>query len=212
MKLDVLNKKNEKVGDISVSDVLFGAVWKSDLVHQVVVSQLSNKRKPWAHTKDRREVSGGGRKPWRQKGTGRARHGSIRSPLWIGGGVALGPRNERSYEKKINKKMERAAIFSILSKKLADGEIRIIDNFGVSEKKTKAFKDFFKDIFSDLKNKSVLVVTGEKDRNLFIAGRNLPKVMVVDAKNLNPYELLSHNYILFDKEAIAGIKSNFKVE
>lgn len=212
MKLDVFNKKNEKVGDISVAESIFAAAWKSNLVHQVVVSQLSNKRKPWAHTKDRREVSGGGKKPWRQKGTGRARHGSIRSPLWVGGGVALGPRNERSYEKKINRKMERAAIFSILSKKLADGEVKIIDNFSVPEKKTKAFKDSFKTLFSELKNKSVLVVTGEKDRNIFIAGRNLPKVTIVDAKNLNPYELLAHNYVLLDKEAITGIKSNFKVE
>ncbi|MFH0712566.1 MAG: 50S ribosomal protein L4, partial [Candidatus Jorgensenbacteria bacterium] len=117
MKAEVYNKENKKVDTIELSDRVFGAKWNPALVHQVLVSESANRRKPYASTKDRSEVRGGGRKPWAQKGLGRARHGSIRSPIWVGGGVTHGPRPEKDYGKKINKKMKRTAIYSVLSKK-----------------------------------------------------------------------------------------------
>ena len=128
MKVDVYNKENEKVGTTDLPDTVFSASWNPDLVHQAVVAQQANSRQTVAHTKDRSDVRGGGRKPWRQKGTGRARHGSIRSPLWKGGGVTFGPRTERRFRKSINTKMRRGALFSTLSRKYQDGEVTIIDS------------------------------------------------------------------------------------
>ena len=116
MKINIYNLKKEKAGEIELSDRIFGVKWNADLVHQALNTQLANRRQPWAHAKDRAEVSGGGKKPWKQKGTGRARHGSIRSPLWIGGGATFGPSKERNFAKKINIKMKRLAIFSVLSR------------------------------------------------------------------------------------------------
>jgi len=118
MNADVYNLNNEKVGTVELPENVFGAKWSPVLVKQVVDAQRANARDPWAHAKGRGEVRGGGRKPWRQKGTGRARHGSIRSPLWIGGGKAHGPRKERDYSQKVNKKMRRLALFSALSRKM----------------------------------------------------------------------------------------------
>ena len=126
MNADVYNLKNEKVGTVELPESVFGVRWSPVLVKQVAEAQSANARDPWAHTKTRGEVRGGGRKPWRQKGTGRARHGSIRSPLWVGGGKAHGPRNERDYSQKVNKKMKRTALFSVLSRKAKDGEMKSI--------------------------------------------------------------------------------------
>src|SRR5581483_12233223 len=125
MKTDLYNLRNEKVGTAELPDAVFGARWNAAVVKQVLDAQLANRRRPWAHTKDRSDVQGGGKKPWRQKGTGRARHGSIRSPLWVGGGVSHGPRNERDYSQKVNKKMKRAALFVALSRKMKDDEIKV---------------------------------------------------------------------------------------
>src|SRR3990167_4153940 len=137
MIAEVYNKENKKVGEVTLSDSVFGKKWNESLVHQVLVSQLANKREPLAHTKGRGEVRGGGRKPWRQKGTGRARHGSTRSPIWAGGGVTFGPTKHKNYSKKINKKMRRGAIFSALSRKFKDGELKFIDALELEVPKTK---------------------------------------------------------------------------
>jgi len=123
----VYNQQGEKVGQVDLPAELFGVPLNRDLVHQVVVTQMANSRQVLAHTKDRSEVRGGGAKPWRQKGTGRARHGSIRSPIWVGGGVAFGPTKERVFAKKINKKMKRQALFMVLSSKVKDKEIVLLD-------------------------------------------------------------------------------------
>ncbi|KKT21953.1 MAG: 50S ribosomal protein L4, partial [Candidatus Nomurabacteria bacterium GW2011_GWF2_43_8] len=133
----IYNQKGAETGTISLPDRVFAAKWRSDLVHQVVESMRSNKRAGTADTKDRGEVRGGGSKPWKQKGTGRARHGSSRSPIWVGGGVTHGPLAEKNYKRKISKKMRAQALFSVLSKKLKDGEIIFIDSLSLSGIKTK---------------------------------------------------------------------------
>ena len=131
MKADVYNLKNEVVGTMELPAEVFGTKWNATLVQQVLEAQLANARQPWAHVKDRSEVRGGGKKPWRQKGTGRARHGSTRSPIWVGGGKAHGPRNDKDYSQKVNKKMKRVALFSVLSKKAKDGEVKVFDTLVV---------------------------------------------------------------------------------
>ena len=138
MESIIYNQKAEETGKISLPENIFGVSWNSDLVHQVVTSQMSNKRVGTAHTKDRSEVRGGGRKPWKQKGTGQARHGSSRSPIWVGGGVTHGPRNEKNYNRKVNKKMAVKALFTVLSKKLKDGEVYFIDAINLPAIKTKS--------------------------------------------------------------------------
>jgi len=137
MKAELYDNSAKVKGDIDLPDRVFAAKWNPDLVKQALDAQLANSREPLAHAKGRGEVRGGGKKPWRQKGTGRARHGSIRSPIWRGGGVAHGPTNEKIFAVKINKKMKQAAIFSALSKKLADGELKVVESLAISEPKTK---------------------------------------------------------------------------
>ena len=137
--LDVViyNQKGKESGNIALSPAVFGLSWNADLVHQVVTSMESSARTNVAHTKNRGEVSGGGKKPWQQKGTGRARHGSIRSPIWVGGGVTHGPRNDKDYSRKINKKMKAKALYTILSAKLKKGEILFVDDLSLKAIKTK---------------------------------------------------------------------------
>src|ERR1700735_2118007 len=137
MNADVYNLQNEKVGTVELPERVFGARYNAALVKQVIDAQLANRRSPWAHTKTRGEVSGGGKKPWRQKGTGRARHGSTRSPIWVGGGVAHGPRNDRDYSQKVNKKMKQAALFAAISRKAKDGEVKIFETLSIEAPKTK---------------------------------------------------------------------------
>src|SRR3989339_534864 len=133
----IYNQKGAEAGKINLPEKVFATKWRSDLVHQVVQSMRSNKRAGTADTKDRGEVRGGGRKPWKQKGTGQARHGSSRSPIWVGGGVTHGPLAEKNYKRKISKKMRAQALFSVLSKKFADNEIIFIDSLDMSDIKTK---------------------------------------------------------------------------
>ncbi len=216
MIVETLNTKGEKSGEIELPERIFGVSWKPVLVKQVFDGEEANKRHPWAHTKTRGEVRGGGKKPWRQKGTGRARHGSIRSPIWIGGGVAHGPRNERSYEVKINKKMKRGALFSSLSKKLKDKEIIFIDKFILEKPKTKEANA----VFSNLRKNAKVYRVGQKGGRVLVAVpkkeetqrplRNLTFVSCVEPRNLNTSYVLKNKYILFDKSSIEEIKNNFK--
>nr|MBP7006461.1 50S ribosomal protein L4 [Candidatus Paceibacterota bacterium] len=150
MEAKIYNQKGESKGTISLPEKVFGAKWRADLVHQVVESMRSNKRAGTADTKDRGEVRGGGRKPWKQKGTGRARHGSTRSPIWVGGGVTHGPLSDKNYKRKISKKMKAQALFSVLSKKLKDGEIVFVDNLSQDKIKTKNAKDAMEKIVKAL--------------------------------------------------------------
>jgi len=185
------------------------------LVRQVYDGEMANKRRPWAHTKTRGEVSGGGRKPWRQKGTGRARHGSTRSPLWVGGGVAHGPRNERDYSVKINKKMRRGALLSVLSRKLKDKEVVILDEFKLARPKT---KEIF-NIFKNLRSGAEIYKIGEKGGRALIslpkteepkrAAKNLQYVSYIEPRNLNIMELLQNKYLVLDKSAVGELEKTF---
>ncbi len=204
MKIDIYNQKGEKTETIELSKEIFGLPWNDDLVHQVAVSMQANKRMPIAHAKGRGEVSGGGRKPWRQKGTGRARHGSIRSPIWRGGGVTHGPTKEKIYAKKINKKMKKKAFLSVLSKKLKDNEILFLDKIIVTEPKTKESSQIISTIskikgFEKLaikkKNRAIIALV-QKDDSISRSFRNLFGIKISEAGNLNVLDLLKYRFLV----------------
>lgn len=209
MTVKVYNQQSEVIGEIDLPKEVFGVKWNPILVHQVLVVQEANRRKVIAHAKDRSEVRGGGRKPWRQKGTGRARHGSIRSPLWKGGGVTFGPTKERVFEKKINKKMKKIAVASVLSRKLKDQEIKIIDAIKISEPKTKIMAKILEKFFAKKRN-SGLVILPEVHNDLIRATRNLSFAQITTVNNLNIQELLKYKNILFFKKAIPLIEALYK--
>ena len=212
MKAQVYNLNNEAVGDVELPAGLFGVAWKEDLVLQVLRAHLANARKPWAHAKDRSEVRGGGRKPWRQKGTGRSRHGSIRSPLWSGGGKAHGPNKERDFTQKINKKMNRVAILSLLSKKLSEGQVRIIDSLAVAAPKTKMLFAALK-VALELKPRAkkcdVLLVPSNDQKEIFRASRNLVKTKAVDAVGINVPDLMNYKQVFIDRAALPVMTRHF---
>jgi large subunit ribosomal protein L4 len=203
MKTPVYNEEGKIVEEIELPDSIFNIRWNPDLVHQAYRVILSRMRKPIAHTKGRGEVRGGGKKPWRQKGTGRARHGSIRSPLWRGGGVTHGPTKERKFALKIPEKMRKKAIATLLSKKLKDGNLIVMEKISIPEGKTKnaiSLLSRFPKIVSS-KN-SALVLLEEKDLKTERSFRNIPKAKAILAKNLNVYDMLQHKNILIPKGAI----------
>jgi len=161
MKVSVYDQQGKEAGTTLLPKEIFGLSVKPDLVHQVIISQMANRRRVIAHAKDRSEVRGGGKKPWRQKGTGRARHGSIRSPLWKGGGVTFGPTKERNFKKIIPKKMKRKALFMALSSKVKDGELVVVDELKLENHKTKDFVKILKAILKG-KTESALVALAQK--------------------------------------------------
>lgn len=215
MKAELLNLKNEKVGEIDLPETIFGEKWREALVKQALETQLANKRKVIAHAKTRSEVRGGGKKPWRQKGTGRARHGSIRSPIWVGGGKAHGPLKEKRYDKKINKKQKRIAICSVLSKKFKDNEIKFFDSLEINEPKTKLIVSSLKQVLNlspKQKKMDLLLIPAKENKNIFRASRNLVKTKVLSPDSLNVYDLLNYKNIFIDKNAISVIENNFKIK
>jgi len=205
MKTQVFNLKGESVGEVNLPANVFEVAWKPDLVKQVMLAQAANARSPWAHTKNRAEVSGGGKKPWKQKGTGRARHGSIRSPIWRGGGTTHGPNNLRDYSQKVNSKMKVLALHSALSKKAADGELKVIDSLALENNKTKQVVTALHALLGK-KISALLVPLTLGSKNLYRACRNIPRVRGLAASALNVVDLLSHKNVLIDKNAIAEIK------
>lgn len=207
MMIEVLDQKNKKLGAMDLPKKIFGAKWNPDLVHQALRAQLANQREKIAHTKGRGDVRGGGKKPWRQKGTGRSRQGSIRSPLWKGGGVAFGPLTERNFSKKINKKMKRQAVFSVLSKKLKGQEIKVIDNFALGEFKTKALAAVLKVVLGNKYN--ALIIASGENKNIKKAAGNIEKVDAISPKSLNVYDLLRHKDIILEKNAIKEIAEHY---
>lgn len=210
MKTELFDKTNTKVGTIELPEKIFNAKWNPDLVHQALSTFLANQRRPWAHAKDRSEVSGGGRKPWSQKHTGRSRHGSRRSPLWIGGGVTFGPLKEKSYAKKINIKMKRRALFSVLSKKMESGNLKIVESFELEAPKTKTAADLLKKFFE--KPKSVLIITEPKNKNAHLAFRNIPKTATSTPNSLNIYECLTAQDVFFDKRAVEEFVKKYSTQ
>lgn len=203
MIIDIYNQQNKKIETIDLPDNVFKIKWNPDLVWQTAMVMNANSRQVVAHTKGRGEVRGGGKKPWRQKGTGRARAGSIRSPLWKGGGVTFGPTKERNFKRKINKKMKRLALLSLISKKIKDSELKIIDNLDIKSFKTKEAVKIINNIFPE--RKSLIVVSEKDDSNLKRAFRNIEKIKYLSVNLLNVIDLLNHKYILIEKEAIKGL-------
>ena len=212
MEITLKNKKGENIGEVELNNELFGLEPNLDLIHQVITILRKNQRRPIAHTKDRGEVRGGGRKPWAQKGTGRARHGSIRSPLWKGGGVTFGPRKEKKLTRELPKKIKRKALFMILSEKARQNLILLLDKIEVS--KTKEAKELLKNLglqmTKDQKLKeSVLVILSDKEKEARKFFENLAKVKVIEAKNINALILVSYKYLLLTKETLDFIKKHF---
>lgn len=211
MKADVFTKDGKKSGDVALPEALFGVAWNPDLVHEVVISMQSNARAGTAHTKDRSEVSGGGKKPWRQKGTGRARHGSRRSPIWTGGGVAHGPRNEKDFSKKINKKAKAKAFASTLSKKHADGEVIFIDSLVFDTPKTAEAKTVLtavakgsgKEALATKRKNAALIVLPTRNEAAEKSFRNFGNVLVAQAKDINPVDLLTYKYVVVAEPTVA---------
>jgi len=208
MKIDVFNQKKEKVDSIDLPENIFGVKWNPELVQQALLAQLANRREAWAHAKTRAEVRGGGKKPWRQKGTGRARHGSIRSPIWKGGGVSHGPLKEKDYSKKINKKMNRLAVLSVLSKKFSDNELFVVDKFEGLGNKTKEWAKVLSKL-SDMRSRTALVLDSV-NKNAVKAVSNIKKVDTINPNALNVYDLLRNKFIIFEKNSIKEVEKIFK--
>jgi len=205
-KADLHNMQGEKAGKVDLPEEVFNVKVNPDLIYQVTRVQMLFRRQGSAHTKDRSEVRGGGRKPWRQKGTGRARHGSSRSPIWKGGGVTFGARKERNYKKKINKRMKRSALFMVLSAKREKDMIFFVSDVNIKEPKTKEVREFLKNNFQD---KSILLVLPEIERNIILATRNLKNVDTIQAQDINALDLLSYKYLVIPQASIGKIKENF---
>ncbi len=206
LSVKIHNQEGKEVSELKLNEAIFGLLWNADLVHQAVRVALANKRQVLASTKTREEVSGGGRKPWRQKGTGRARHGSIRSPLWKGGGVTFGPTSERNFKLKINKKMARKAFLTALSAKAKDGELLVLDGLKLSAPKTKEMAKIMKN-FSQVKNG--LLALAEKSEDIKRAGRNLPNLNIINIDNLNILDILKYKYLIFTKEGIEHLSKKY---
>ena len=233
IKVNIYNQKGEIVGDLELSPKVFGLKVNPALVHQAVVAQQANQRQVLAHTKDRGEVRGGGRKPWRQKGTGRARHGSIRSPIWRGGGVTFGPTKERNFKKELNKKMKQKAILMALSDKLASQNLMIVDKFELENYKTKIFNQIINSlvkIFTDqlaqtetadkskasskVKEKSkgkrdVLIVIEQKNEQLAASARNLADLKLISLDNINLVDLLKYQRLILTNETVKILEKRY---
>ena len=194
------------MSEIELDEALFGLPWNNDLVHQAVRTIFANKRQVLASVKDRSEVRGGGRKPWRQKGTGRARHGSIRSPLWKGGGITFGPEKERNFKLKINKKMAKKALLTALSGKFRDGEILILDELKITAPKTKEMAKIIKN-FPRIKT-ALLTVSGGSE-NIKKSARNLPNIGIANINNLNILDILTYQYLIFTKDGVEYLHKKY---
>jgi len=207
MKTIVYNQEGKQIGNALLPKEIFDVKVSSDLVHQVVVSQMANRRRVIAHTKGRGEVRGGGKKPWKQKGTGRARVGSIRSPLWKGGGVTFGPTKEKVFKKKIPKSMKRKALFMTLSAKANKNLLILLDKLNIEKPKTKEVMKILNSL--PCKEKNTLLILAQYDKNIIRAARNISNVGIIQAKDLNCLDLLSFKYLLMPKESIKVIKETF---
>lgn len=200
------DQTGKELGQTRLPAEVFGVEMNQDLVHQVTLAQMANRRQVIAHTKGRGEVSGGGRKPWRQKGTGRARVGSTRSPLWRKGGVVFGPKKDEIYEQKINKKMRRKALLMVLSEKAKGNFVVLLDKLELDSAKTKLMAEILKKLPI---SGSLLIALPGISKNTILAGRNLPKTEIVQARDLNVLDLLNSKYLLMPKDSIKVIQETF---
>lgn len=217
LEATIFSSAGKEAGKVALPQALFGLPWNADLVHQVVTSMQANARTPVAHTKDRGEVRGGGRKPWRQKGTGRARHGSTRSPIWVGGGVTHGPRKDKVYARKINRQMKQKALLVMLSRKYKDGEVIFVDQIEMQTPKAKDAKSMLSSLgkeFSGLNKKknAALIALPRASVSTQKSFRNFGNIKVEEVRNLNPVALLSSKYLVIaDPTASIEVLGNKKV-
>ncbi len=199
-KVSVYNSEGNVIGEIELSDAVFGAEINENLMHKAVVAHLAAARQGTQSAKNRSAVSGGGRKPWRQKGTGHARQGSIRAPQWTGGGVVFAPQ-PRDYDVKVNKKEKRAALKSALSSKAAENQIVVVDSFGLDEIKTKKFAA----VMDNLKVSKALVVLADKDEIVVKSANNIPTVKTAFINTINVYDILKYDNLVLTQDAVAAI-------
>ena len=199
--VSVYNMEGKEVGTMELSDAVFGVEIKEHLVHQAVVLQLANNRQGTQKAKTRSEVSGGGRKPWRQKGTGHARQGSTRSPQWTGGGVVFAP-VPRDYEIKMNKKERRAALKSALTSRVQENKLIVLDDLKLDEVKTKAMQA----VLNNLNVSKAMVVLADNDQNVVLSARNIPDVITALPNTINVYDVLKYNTVILTKSAVASIE------
>ncbi len=202
----IYNQKGKETGSITLPEHVFGLPWNADLIVQVVTSMKSNARVPYAHTKTRGEVRGGGKKPWKQKGLGRARHGSTRSPIWVGGGVAHGPRNDKNFDRKVSKKMKAKALYVLLSRKFRDGEILFVDSLTLGAPKTRDAKDVLKSLstikgFETMlkkKQNSAFLALEEGNVNIEKSFQNFNNITLGKIRNINPLDLLEKKFTVIE--------------
>ena len=197
----VYNMEGNEVGTMELNDAVFGVEINEHLVHLAVVRQLANNRQGTQKAKTRSEVRGGGRKPWRQKGTGHARQGSIRAPQWTGGGVVFAP-VPRDYEVKMNKKERRAALKSALTSKVQDNKLVVVDSLALAEVKTKEMQK----VLTNLKAEKALVITADNDQNVVLSARNIPEVKTSLVNTINVFDILKYNTVVATKAAVASIE------
>ena len=205
-KVDVYDIKGKKVSDVELAENIFGIEPNEAIVHSVLVNYLANQRQGTQSTKTRAEVRGGGRKPWRQKGTGRARQGSIRAPQWVKGGIALGPK-PRSYSYRINKKEKQLAIKSLLSAKVLDNELTVVDKLELSEIKTKTMVKALSDLKVEGKT---LIVLADKNENVLMSSRNIEGVKTILLNNINVFDLLKYNNLVLHLETVKKIEEVYE--
>ena len=211
LEAQVYSMDGKKGAMVTLPAEIFGAPWRADLVHQVTTAMQANARQNRAHTKDRAEVSGGGKKPWKQKGTGQARHGSSRSPIWRHGGITFGPRNERDYSEKINRKMRVQALVSVLSRKFKDGEVILVDKFSFAAPKTAMAKTSLlalgkgaeaKFLVTKKKNAALILMTNY-EANTIKSFSNMGNVTTEEVRNINPLEVVSSKYLIIENPEVA---------
>lgn len=205
MQIKVYNQAAEALKDLEISDKVFGLEPNQELLHQALVAQGANMRQVLAHTKDRSEVAGSGKKPWKQKGTGRARVGSRRSPLWTGGGVTFGPTKDRNFKQKINQKMKQKALFMTLSDKVKSQSVVVIDKLNFPEYNTKTFSSFLslvEDKILNNKRRNILIVNDSKEETAKYSARNLSGVKIINLENINLLDLLHHRNLLLTEQAV----------
>lgn len=207
MKINVYNQEGKVQSEMDLNPKIFEVVAKDSVIHQVVVAMMANARQTLAHTKTKGEVRGGGKKPWAQKGTGRARQGSIRNPQWVGGGIAFGPRKDRNYKQKINKKMRQKAYFMCLSDKAASGNLVLVENLEAKDIKTKKMAEMMKKLPV---GKKTLLALPSLDEKIVNSAKNIPWLETMLVNNLNALEVLKYKYLLMPVESIKKIEEIYK--
>jgi large subunit ribosomal protein L4 len=213
MKIKVFNQKGEETGMMMLPKEIFGVDFDTDLIYEVQRAQMANRRKIVAHTKNRSEVAGGGKKPWAQKGTGRSRHGSIRSPIWRKGGVVFGPRKEKIFKQKINKKTRIKALFMVLSQKVRDNEVLVLDKIELKEAKTKIIAEILKKLGAF--GKSIILSleknpkNKEEQKKIILASRNISRIKLLPIEDLNALDLLRAKFLVLTKSGINAISQTY---